>query len=41
MMLAREHLSKDGREIIKTLKSGMNSKRTYYNWDHLEKLSKY
>jgi len=40
-MLAREHLSNDGREKIKKLKSGMNSKRTYYNWDHLEKLSKY
>ena len=41
MMLSREHLSKEGREIIKTIKAGMNSKRTYYNWDHLEKLSNY
>lgn len=38
MMLSREHLSKDGREKIKAIKAGMNSKRTYYNWDHLDKL---
>jgi len=41
MMLAQEHLSNEGRDIIKDLKSGMNSKRTYYNWSHLDKLSKY
>jgi len=41
MMLSRKHLSKEGREKIKTIKAGMNSKRTYYNWDHLDKLSNY
>lgn len=41
VMLSREHLSKEGRDRIKTIKAGMNSKRTYYNWDHLETLSNY
>jgi len=41
MMLSREHLSKEGRDKIKAIKAGMNSKRTYYNWDHLDKLLNY
>ena len=41
MMLSREHLSKEGRDKIKYIKAGMNSKRIYYNWDHLDKLSNY
>ena len=40
-MLSREHLTKQGRDNIKTIKAGMNRKRTYYTWDHLEKLSEY
>ena len=40
MMLNKEHLTISGREKISILKEGMNSKRTYYNWDHLDKLNK-
>ena len=39
LMLSREHLTKQGRDQIKLIKAGMNRKRTYYIWDHLEKLS--
>ncbi|CAO3683407.1 unnamed protein product [Rhizopus stolonifer] len=39
LMLSREHLTEQGRDNIKTIKAGMNRKRTYYTWDHLEKLS--
>lgn len=38
MMLNKEHLTIHGREKISVLKNSMNNKRTYYNWDHLEKL---
>ncbi len=41
LMLSRKHLTEQGRDNIKTIKIGINRKRTYYNWDHLEKLSKY
>lgn len=41
MMLSREHLTEQGRDQIKLIKAGMNRKRTYYTWDHLEKLSEY
>ncbi len=41
LMLSREHLTEQGRDNIKTIKAGMNRKRTYYTWDHLEKLSEY
>lgn len=41
LMLSREHLTKQGRDNIKTIKAGMNRKRTYYTWDHLEKLLEY
>ena len=40
MMLNKEHLTISGREKIPILKESMNNKRTYYNWDHLEKLNK-
>ncbi len=36
MMKDKEHLTEKGREYIKNLKSGMNTKRTYLNWDHLK-----
>lgn len=39
-MLNKEHLTISGREKITILKESMNNKRTYYNWDHLEKLNK-
>lgn len=38
MMLNKEHLTIHGREKISVLKNSMNNKRTYYNWDHLDKL---
>lgn len=38
MMLNKEHLTIHGREKISVLKDSMNNKRTYYNWDHLDKL---
>lgn len=41
LMLSRQHLSTEGREAVKILKAGMNNKRTYYNWDHLHKLTNY
>lgn len=41
LMLSRKHLTEQGRENIKIIKAGMNRKRTYYTWDHLEKLSEY
>lgn len=41
LMLSRKHLTEQGRDNIKTIKAGINRKRTYYNWDHLEKLSEY
>lgn len=41
LMLSRKHLTEQGRDNIKIIKAGMNRKRTYYTWDHLEKLSEY
>ena len=41
LMLNRKHLTIEGREQIKIIKAGMNSKRTHYNWSHLDKLSEY
>ena len=41
LMLSREHLTEQGRDKIKFIKAGINRKRTYYTWDHLEKLSEY
>lgn len=40
IMLNKEHLTISGREKITILKESMNNKRTYYNWDHLDKLNK-
>ena len=39
MMIDKQHLTSEGRSKIKTIKAGMNSKRFYYNWDHLEDLN--
>jgi hypothetical protein len=41
MMINKQHLTSEGRSKIKTIKAGMNSKRFYYNWDHLEDLNNY
>ena len=38
MMINKQHLTSEGRSKIKTIKAGMNSKRFFYNWDHLEDL---
>lgn len=40
IMLNKKHLTMPGREKIGILKEGMNNKRTYYNWDHLDNLNK-
>jgi len=39
MLIDKQHLASEGRTKIKTIKAGMNSKRFYYNWDHLEYLN--
>ena len=36
-----EHLTEKGQNTALLLKSKMNTKRTYYNWDHLSKLENY
>ncbi len=36
-----EHLTEKGQNTALLLKSKMNTKRTYYNWDHLSKLEKF
>jgi hypothetical protein len=35
------HTTQEGRDLALQIKSGMNSKRTYLNWDHLEFLKDY
>ena len=41
MIVNNTHTSPEGRELCLSLKSGMNSKRTYFNWDHLDSLKSY
>ena len=41
MILAKDHTSAEGRAKALALKMGMNDKRSFYNWDHLDKLSSY
>lgn len=41
MMVNKLHTTEHGRDKAMLLKSSMNSKRTYYNWDHLEVLKSY
>ena len=41
MIVNKTHITPEGRELALKLKSGMNSKRTYLNWDHLNFLKSY
>lgn len=41
MILNKSHITVEGRHKAMVLKSGMNSKRIYYNWDHLKVLESY
>lgn len=38
IILKQDHFTEQGIIIIDTLKNKMNSKRTYFNWDHLNNL---
>lgn len=38
LIVSKNHTTQEGRDEALKLKSGMNSKRTYFNWDHLETL---
>jgi hypothetical protein len=35
MALVKEHLTVEGKKIIRELKNGMNNKRTVIDWSHL------
>lgn len=41
LMINNIHTTAEGRIKAKELKAGMNKKRTYYNWDHLNILKTY
>lgn len=41
MINSGDHLTESGRKKALLLKNGMNSKRTYYNWEHLDLLNSY
>lgn len=41
LIVNKTHTTPEGRELALKLKSGMNSKRSYLNWDHLETLKSY
>ena len=41
LIISKNHITQLGRDLALKLKSGMNSKRTYFNWDHLERLKSY
>lgn len=41
LIISKNHITQEGRNTALKLKSGMNSKRTYFNWDHLSTLSSY
>lgn len=38
LIISKNHTTQEGRETALKLKLGMNSKRTYFTWDHLETL---
>ena len=37
LIIKKEHKTDAGKEKIQLIKSGMNNKRTYFNWDHLQR----
>jgi hypothetical protein len=39
LILGKNHTTQEGRDIALNLKLGMNSKRNYFNWDHLANLN--
>ena len=41
LIISGNHLTDLGRNKALLLKEGMNSKRSYYNWDHLDQLNTY
>jgi hypothetical protein len=41
LIVSKNHTTQEGRVHALKLKSGMNSKRTYFNWGHLEILKSY
>jgi len=41
LIVSNNHLTPEGRDQALGLKSGMNSKRTFFKWDHLESLKSY
>lgn len=41
LIVSKNHTRQEGRDLALKLKSGMNSKRTYFNWDHLKTLKSY
>ena len=41
LIVSGEHTTESGRKKALLLKEGMNSKRCYYNWDHLDQLKSY
>ena len=41
LIVSNNHITPEGRDQALRLKSGMNSKRTFFKWDHLESLKSY
>lgn len=41
LIVTNKHTSPEGRDTALKLKAGMNNKRTYLSWDHLESLKTY
>lgn len=41
LIVSNKHLIPEGRDQALKLKSGMNSKRTFFKWDHLDSLKSY
>jgi hypothetical protein len=40
LIVDKKHLTEEGKLLIKNIKSNMNKKREFFNWDHLGYLSK-
>lgn len=41
LITSKNHITPEGRALALKLKLGMNSKRTFFKWDHLESLKSY